>query len=123
MSGRLTSYRRRLAKVERHLAVIARRSELANCNCDKTKTIIVHSDEELKAAHNVRCPAHGRRRVGFIVCIEHIGAKAGSASEEENTHLKRPTKIDKARLADNSDQGVKGTAHATELSQAAEEKV
>jgi len=72
MSERLAAYRRRLAKVERQLAVIARRSELANCNCDKTTRVVVWS-EELEAVRNVRCPAHGFRRIGVIAVIEYIG--------------------------------------------------
>jgi len=67
MSERLSSLRGRLRKIEQQLAVIARLNVLAKCNCDETKFFVVFSDEERETVLNVRCPAHGRRRIAGIV--------------------------------------------------------
>ena len=54
MPGKLSSLRKRLAKVEQRMADRVLRSELANCT------------------GNPPCPAHGLRRLGRIVRIAFI---------------------------------------------------
>jgi len=82
MSERLAAYRRRLAKVEQQLATIAWRKVLANCTCDETKFVIVHSEEEQKAVLSVPCPAHGHRRIAGAVLIEYMGRPQDRAAIE-----------------------------------------
>ena len=73
MSGRLSSFERRLAKLERQLADKALRAKLVNCNCRKSTVVYAHKREEFEAEKNKPCPAHGIRRMGFILLIEYMG--------------------------------------------------
>ena len=73
MSGKLSNFSRRLAKIERQLIDRARRVDLANCNCRKVTIFHPSKPEEFEAEKNKPCPAHGVRQLGMIVHIEYMG--------------------------------------------------
>jgi hypothetical protein len=73
MSGKLSSLERRLAKLERQLADRAWRAKPVNCNCRQATISDSRKPEEFEAEKNKPCPAHGIRRLGMIVRIEHMG--------------------------------------------------
>ena len=75
MSGRLTGFRRRLAKVEKALAETAEQEKMANCICrlgPKSRPTIAISEEpeEFEAEMNQKCPVHGFRDLGNIIHIK-----------------------------------------------------
>lgn len=72
MSGKLSSLRKRLAKVERDLADRARREEYANCNCREMTHAMPGEEEEFEAEMNLPCPSHGFRRLGRIMRIVFV---------------------------------------------------
>src|ERR1035441_7477198 len=73
MSGRLSSFERRLAKLERQLAHKALRANLVNCNCGQLLKFEDTKPEEIEAEKNKPCPVHGVRRPGMIFRLEHMG--------------------------------------------------
>jgi hypothetical protein len=91
MSGKLSSFSRRLAKLERQLADRAWRAKLVNCNCGQ---VIVFDDlkpEKFEAEKNKPCPAHGVRRLGMIVRIEHMGRPQTKEQLREDLQAGKPS--------------------------------
>jgi len=88
VSGKLSSLRKRVAKVERQVAGRARREKLADCNCfprgEKFPSLF-SGPEEFEAAANLPCPVHGLRRLGKIGVLTMI--KPGRIIAEESARL------------------------------------
>lgn len=74
MSEKLFSLRKRVAKLEQHVADRARREKLANCNCEYSTIVVAERAEEFEAEMNLPCPAHGFRQLGRIVHIVLVSA-------------------------------------------------
>ena len=109
MSAKFPSLQKRLAKVDRRLADIARREELANCNCRRITVAVAGRAEEFEAETNVPCPAHGLRRLGAIVCAVALESENDEESvkermRQENSELDRVLVIYEARLAQQDSQ-------------------
>ncbi len=68
MSGKLLGLRRRLARVERTLANIAKREEMADCICQEMTVVMPDQPEKFEAEMNRTCPVHGFRRLEAISC-------------------------------------------------------
>ena len=79
MSGKLSSLRKRLDKLEQRMADQTRRAELANCTCQFMTVAISGQPEEFEAEMNLPCPAHGFRRLGRITHIQFINPEDGTA--------------------------------------------
>jgi hypothetical protein len=78
VSGRLTGFRRRLAKVEQALAETAEQEKQVNCICipNGARSITIafsNKPEEFEADMNQRCPAHGFRSLGDITVFRVVG--------------------------------------------------
>jgi hypothetical protein len=78
VSGRLTGFRRRLAKVESALAETAEQEKRANCICiphgARMITLAFSSKpDEFEADMNQKCPAHGFRSLGQILVLRVVG--------------------------------------------------
>jgi hypothetical protein len=87
MSGKLPGLRKRLAKVERQLASIARDAP-RECNCRSATVANPDHPEEFEAEMNRTCPAHGFRRLGWLAVIEHIGRRGDERSAKLDQLLK-----------------------------------
>ena len=77
MSGKLTGFRRRLARVEKALAETAEQEQLADCIClpsPKRFGTIAFSNkpEEFEAEMNQTCPVHGFRSLGHIMVFRVV---------------------------------------------------
>lgn len=97
MSGKLPGLRKRLARVERTLANIAKGEELANCICLDSRSLTVawpHQPEEFEAEMNRTCPVHGFRRLGMIVQVRSVH---GDGTVEESAKLDQLLEIYEAR--------------------------
>ena len=77
MSGKLTGFRRRLAKVEQALAETAEQENQADCICIRNGARITiafsNKPEEFEAEMNQKCPAHGFRSLGDITVFRVVG--------------------------------------------------
>ena len=71
------SLRRRVAKLERIVLDWNQKKKLANCNCRQATVASSLDVEQFEAQMNLPCPAHGARRLGCIVVIEHIAQPDG----------------------------------------------
>jgi hypothetical protein len=71
----LSNLSRRLAIVEQRVADTARREKLSNCNCfpqDPERLgipFLATNEKEFEAQINLRCPAHGFRRLGKLIVL------------------------------------------------------
>jgi hypothetical protein len=74
---------KRLAQVERRMADIARREQLADCNC-KGITFF-RTAERFEEEKNLPCPGHGFRDLGRIGIT--VIAPTNGAPPEDNTKL------------------------------------
>lgn len=74
MSEKLSSLRKRMAKLERNVADIAHREKLVNCNCQELTIAQDHQPEEFEREMNLPCPSHGLRRLGKIIHIVSVSA-------------------------------------------------
>ena len=72
MSQKLSSIRRRLAKVQQQMAEIARREELSNCNCRDMTDADDQRPEKFEREMNLPCPTHGLRRLGTLICSHSV---------------------------------------------------
>jgi hypothetical protein len=73
VSGKSSSLEKRFADFEQGVADLARRAELANCNCKPFVTLALSSQpEKFEAEMNLPCPAHGFRRLGMILKIRFV---------------------------------------------------
>lgn len=87
MSRKLSDLNKRLAKVEQQAADLAMRDKLGKCNCYPKNPVrrslpwFVTDSNELEAAMNLPCPAHGFRRLGKLMAVRIVGPK-GEISEE-----------------------------------------
>ena len=103
MSEKLSSLRKRLAKVERKMADIVRREELANCNCKQSSDFTVLSDdgaEEFEAEMNLPCPAHGFRRLGRIMHVAVEDESCPRSDELIATYEARLEQADREQAQD-----------------------
>ena len=77
VSGKLTGFRRRLAKVEQALAETAEQENQADCICIRNGARITiafsNKPEEFEAEMNQKCPAHGFRSLGDITVFRVVG--------------------------------------------------
>jgi hypothetical protein len=99
MSASLSNLNRRLAKLELEAAKRLRRKELANCICPDL-VIIARDPEEFQAEMNRRCPVHGFRYLGHIICIQAINRD--KTETEESLKLKALVDEYHLRLSQNS---------------------
>jgi hypothetical protein len=84
MSAKLSSLRKRLAKLEQEQADRAKVVELANCNCPELKCAVPFlavCPAKLEAEMNKTCPVHGLRRFGQIAILDFVNLD-GTTSEE-----------------------------------------
>jgi hypothetical protein len=75
MSAKLSSLRKRLAKLEQEQADRARVEELANCNCPELKSAASYlavCPSKFEKDINETCPVHGLRRFGTIVIMDFV---------------------------------------------------
>jgi len=77
MSGKLTGFRRRLAKVEKALENTVEQQKLSDCICkvrDQSPPTIVFSNnpEVFEAEMNQTCPVHGFRNLGHIMVFRVV---------------------------------------------------
>lgn len=81
MSANLSSFSRRLAKLEQQLADAVRSEELSRGTCICRKHTVVYDDklEEFESEKNKPCPTHGVRQMGSILRIEFIGRPSDRA--------------------------------------------
>lgn len=97
VAGRLSNLRTRLAKVERRLGNVAKKEQLANCNCKFIgATIACNPPEHFEAEMNRPCPAHGFRDLGIIISY---GIVDSGGRLEDNTRLKQLVATYRARRA------------------------
>jgi hypothetical protein len=77
VSGKLTGFRRRLAKVEQALGETAKQEKQADCICIRNGARITiafsNKPEEFEADMNQKCPAHGFRSLGDITVFRVVG--------------------------------------------------
>jgi hypothetical protein len=78
VSGRLTGFRRRLAKVEQALAETAEQEKQVSCICIPNGARLItiafsNKPEEFEADMNRKCPAHGFRSLGEIMVLTVVG--------------------------------------------------
>jgi hypothetical protein len=78
MSGKLTGFRKRLAKVEQAIAEAAEEEKLADCICIPHGSRLItiafsNKPEEFEADMNQKCPAHGFRSLGQIIAYRVVG--------------------------------------------------
>lgn len=92
MSGKLSSLSRRLTRIERQLIGATMRAGLANCNCQEEYLAGPDKPGEFEAAMNLKCPAHGFRRLGAILVYD-------SWRKKTDTKLNELLEIYEARLA------------------------
>jgi hypothetical protein len=102
MLGARSGLRKRLAKVEKHLADRARHAELANCVCREMTTAWTH--EEFEAEMNQTCPVHGFRRLGIIHSISFVNPDR--TLTEDSLKLEQVIETYKLRLAQHSQSGI-----------------
>jgi len=108
MSTKLSSFSKRLAKLEQECADRVRREELEDCNCPEMKSTVSFLapvfPEALEAALNKTCPVHGLRRFGPMVMLRFLKP---DGTESENT-MKTRQLIDshQRRLAQHSQSSV-----------------
>ena len=84
MPGKLTGFRRRLAKVEKALENTAEQQRLSDCICkvwDQSPATIVFSNnpEAFEAEMNQTCPVHGFRNLGQVIAFRVV--KPGQKKE------------------------------------------
>jgi hypothetical protein len=109
MSQKLSSLRRRLVKVQQRMADIARREELADCNCPVTTFVTSGRPEEFESEMNLPCPSHGFRRLGRIIWIQSVAAENGAPKfderiQQDDAEIERLLEIYEARLAEHDRQ-------------------
>jgi hypothetical protein len=78
VSGKLTGFRRRLAKVERALAETAEQEKLGDCICIPYGARLItiafsNKPEAFEADMKQKCPAHGFRSLGQIMVFRVVG--------------------------------------------------
>jgi hypothetical protein len=101
MSAKLSSVRKRLAKLEQEQADRARREELADCNCPELKSAVSFlavCPGQFEGEINTKCPVHGFRRFGEIVVMDF--------GTEESTKLSQLVEEYELRLAQHSQSSV-----------------
>ncbi len=84
MAVGLSALRKRLAKIERDLAQMETRKELAHCLCRKVTQAL--DPEEFEAEMNRTCPVHGVRRLGQLLIIRMINPDRSLAPESVKLH-------------------------------------
>ena len=107
MSAKLTSLRKRLAKLEQEQADRAKVEELADCNCPKFKStlsFLAVFPEALEAEMNETCPVHGLRRFGDIVITEFVNPDG--TENEDTKKMYQLIDAHELRLAQQSESGV-----------------
>lgn len=103
MSGRLSNLRTRLVKLERRLGDVARREQLAKCNCNFKGVYSFRKPEEFEAEMNLLCPAHGFRDLGQFVVFKVHDEHGASADSVGDTRRAQPVATYKARRARHQD--------------------
>jgi len=82
MSETLSSFRRRLDKVDEQIASRKRRNELAKCNCESPRIIVHFSQTEQK---NVEpCPVHGFDRLEHVIPVRFVSPDGPSDGKQLN---------------------------------------
>jgi hypothetical protein len=98
MSGKLSSLRKRLDKLEQRMADRELCAELANCTCKRMPHVTLANPcqpEQFEAELNLSCPAHGSRRLGRIL---RIGFVKPGGTVEPSPRLDELIAIYNARL-------------------------
>lgn len=87
MSGRLSSLRARLAKIDAKLIDVARQELLANCNCKFGGLTFAHDPEKFEAEMNTPCPVHGFRDLGSVRHVVIVGKHGEPIDTTSNSRL------------------------------------
>jgi hypothetical protein len=90
---------KRLAEVERRLRDVARRDQLANCNCQQLTSAF--SSDNFEEEMNRPCPAHGFRDLGTIMhtVVVPTNSLVREIEPEEDTKLQALIATYEARRA------------------------
>jgi hypothetical protein len=97
MTGRLSSFNKRLDKVERQQAERNRRLVVAECNCREITIALPHQAKEFEAEINRTCTAHGVRRLGKLLAMSFVNP--GMTVTDESAKLNQLLETYRFRLS------------------------
>ena len=96
MPDKHSGLQRRVKKVEDRLAEIGRKYDRSRCICREMTQVLPWQNEWLAKEINGRCPSHGVRSLGKILCIRFVGPDG----EPENPEFDRLMKIYEKRQSE-----------------------
>jgi hypothetical protein len=97
MSDKHGGLQRRVKEIEERLAEIVRKYDRSRCVCREMTQVLPWQNEWFAKEINRRCPSHGVRSLGGILCIRFVGSDGKSP---ENPEFDRLMKIYEKRQSE-----------------------